>query len=123
MKSLADDKAILFEKIACPATLEGIESVSHLVSKCSKPIEKSFKEYEVFNFGITRPNSQDFDLEFDIHHNHGKNEFSNGVFGGLIALVSHIKCLRTTSLIYPSLPILPGLMWSLMLNCRSRRRS
>ncbi|MFI5295379.1 MAG: hypothetical protein ACHQ0Y_10185 [Thermodesulfovibrionales bacterium] len=70
--ALGDGESVSFEDIACPASPKGVAFARRTLLASLEPIRKSFDGYDILPFGITRPYSNDFDLE------HGTREFTRG---------------------------------------------
>jgi len=67
-----------FEDVAGPACPKGFVFAHRMLRESLEPIRKSFNNFDVVPFSITRPYSFDFDLEFDSARDHGTREFTRG---------------------------------------------
>ena len=76
--ALGDNESVSFDEIACPANLKGMAFARRMLTESLEPIRAVFTGYDIIPFGITRPSSQDFDLEYDQASNHGSEEFTHG---------------------------------------------
>jgi hypothetical protein len=76
--ALGDGESVSFEDIACPANPKGMAFARRMLTESLEPIREAFDGYDIIPFGITRPSSLDFDLEYDPARNHGTGEFTHG---------------------------------------------
>jgi hypothetical protein len=76
--ALGDNESVSFDEIACPASPKGMAFARRMLTESLEPIRAVFTGYDIIPFGIMRPSSQDFDLEYDQARNHGSEEFTHG---------------------------------------------
>lgn len=75
---LGDGEKMSFDETAGPVTPKSMAFACRLLRDSLEPIRKAFDEYEVVPFSIKRPNSLDFDFEYEPIRNHGTEEFTHG---------------------------------------------
>jgi hypothetical protein len=75
---LGDGESVSFEDIAGPVTPKSMAFARRMLRDSLEPVRKSFAEYDVVPFSITRASSLDFDLECDPDQNYGTSEFTHG---------------------------------------------
>ena len=76
--ALGDNESVSLDEIACPANPKGMAFALRMLTESLEPIRAVFTGYDIIPFGITRPSSQDFHLEYDQARNHGSEEFTHG---------------------------------------------
>ena len=76
--ALGAGESVSFEDIACSANPKGMAFARRMLTESLEPIREAFNGYDIIPFGITRPSSLDFDLEYDPARNHGTEEFTRG---------------------------------------------
>jgi hypothetical protein len=75
---LPDVGVVSYEDIAGPASPKRMAFAQRMLRNTLEPIRKSFNEYDVVPFRITRLPTLDFDLEYDPAREHGTEEFIRG---------------------------------------------
>jgi len=75
---LEDRKSVSFEDIAGSVTPKSMAFARRTLRDSLEPVRRSFTEYDVVPFSITRSDSFDFDLEHDQDRNYGISEFTHG---------------------------------------------
>jgi len=75
---LGDRESVSFDDITCPVTPKSMAFAQRMRGDCLEPIRKSFSEYDILPFSITRSDSLDFVLEYDPDRSYGINEFTHG---------------------------------------------
>jgi len=75
---LGEGDVVSFDDIACPVTPKSMAFAHRMLRDSLESVRKVFDEYEVVPFSIKRPNSLDFDFEYNSGRKHGTEGFTHG---------------------------------------------